>query len=147
MHVLQFGLTDPRSTHHPSQHVENAVVYTGTHDNDTARGWFESLEPEDRARVLDTVGGDGSEIEWEHDPLRTGIARADRDHPDAGCFGSRERSPHEHAVRAGRELGVADGSGCAYGRAGGTASKAGGRVAEAGRGVKRGFAFSVAPLR
>lgn len=65
MRVLQFGLVDPRSTHHPSQHVENAVVYTGTHDNDTARGWFEGLNEEERARVLDTVDGDGTEIEWE----------------------------------------------------------------------------------
>jgi len=65
MRVLQFGLADPRSTHHPSQHIENAVVYTGTHDNDTARGWFGSLSDEDRAQVLDSVGGDGSEIEWD----------------------------------------------------------------------------------
>jgi 4-alpha-glucanotransferase len=64
MRVLQFGLVDPRSTHHPSNHVENSVVYTGTHDNDTARGWFESLDDEERARVLDTVDGDGTEIEW-----------------------------------------------------------------------------------
>jgi len=27
----------------------NAVVYTGTHDNDTTRGWWESLADEDRA--------------------------------------------------------------------------------------------------
>ena len=79
MRVLQFGLADPRSTHHPSQHVENAVVYTGTHDNDTARGWFESLGDEDRARVLDTVDGDGTEIEWEmirtalESPARTAV--------------------------------------------------------------------------
>ena len=65
MRVLQFGLMDPRSTHHPKNHIENAVVYTGTHDNDTSRGWFESLEAEERAQVLATVGGDGHEIEWD----------------------------------------------------------------------------------
>jgi 4-alpha-glucanotransferase len=79
MRVLQFGLTDPRSTHHPKNHVENAVVYTGTHDNDTARGWFEGLDEEERARVLATVGGDGREIEWDmirsalESPARTAI--------------------------------------------------------------------------
>ena len=79
MHVLQFGLADPRSTHHPDHHVENAVVYTGTHDNDTARGWLEELEPDDCARVLGTVGGDGSEIGWDmirvalESPARTAI--------------------------------------------------------------------------
>jgi 4-alpha-glucanotransferase len=65
MRVLQFGLTDPTSTHHPKHHVENAVVYTGTHDNDTSRGWFEGLDEGERAEVLASVGGDGREIEWD----------------------------------------------------------------------------------
>jgi 4-alpha-glucanotransferase len=29
------------------------VVYVGTHDNDTALGWFHSISPEDRAYVTD----------------------------------------------------------------------------------------------
>ncbi len=49
MLVLQFGFDpdDPRSPHRLENHVENRLVYTGTHDHDTARGWYESL---DRAR-------------------------------------------------------------------------------------------------
>ena len=43
MVVLQFGFDDPSSTHHPDNHEEHSVVYTGTHDHDTARGWWESL--------------------------------------------------------------------------------------------------------
>jgi 4-alpha-glucanotransferase len=45
MLVVQFGFDpdDPKSPHRPSRHVENRVVYTGTHDQDTARGWYESL--------------------------------------------------------------------------------------------------------
>jgi 4-alpha-glucanotransferase len=53
MLVLQFGF-DPAvraSPHAPANHVENRVVYTGTHDHDTARGWYESLGPEVRALV------------------------------------------------------------------------------------------------
>ena len=65
MRVLQFGLDDPTSTHHPSNHVENAVAYTGTHDNDTARGWFAALPGEARAAVLRSLGSDGREIEWD----------------------------------------------------------------------------------
>ncbi len=50
MVVLQFGLgTDPTNPHLPANHEENAVVYTGTHDNDTTLGWWESLSAEDRA--------------------------------------------------------------------------------------------------
>ena len=37
----------------------------GTHDNDTARGWFASLGAEDKRRALDYLGGDGSEISWD----------------------------------------------------------------------------------
>jgi len=53
MLVLQFGF-DPRhphSVHRPQNHVEHRVVYTGTHDHDTARGWYESLTPATRRRV------------------------------------------------------------------------------------------------
>ena len=50
MVVLQFGLGgDPANPHLPQNHEEHSVVYTGTHDNDTTRGWFESLSEEERA--------------------------------------------------------------------------------------------------
>jgi 4-alpha-glucanotransferase len=54
MLVLQFGFDpdDPRSPHRFENHVENRVIYTGTHDHDTARGWYASLEPE-RRRLVD----------------------------------------------------------------------------------------------
>ena len=47
MVVVQFGFDpdDPRSPHRPWNHVEHRVVYTGTHDHDTVRGWYESIEP------------------------------------------------------------------------------------------------------
>ena len=43
MSVLQFAFNgDPvRNPHMPHNHVENSIVYTGTHDNNTTRGWFE----------------------------------------------------------------------------------------------------------
>jgi 4-alpha-glucanotransferase len=49
MAVLQFGVgRDPANPHLPANHEEHSVAYTGTHDNDTTRGWWESLSPEDR---------------------------------------------------------------------------------------------------
>jgi 4-alpha-glucanotransferase len=49
MAVLQFGLgRDPTNPHLPQNHEEQQVVYTGTHDNDTTRGWWESLSEADR---------------------------------------------------------------------------------------------------
>jgi 4-alpha-glucanotransferase len=52
MHVLQFGFDGgTRNPHRPERHRENGVVYTGTHDNDTARGWWDSLTRAERART------------------------------------------------------------------------------------------------
>ena len=53
MLVLQFGL-DPDnelSPHRLANHVANRVVYTGTHDHDTVRGWMDSLEAPQRSFV------------------------------------------------------------------------------------------------
>jgi 4-alpha-glucanotransferase len=51
--VLQFGFEpdEPRSPHRPANHVEQRVVYTSTHDHDTVRGWYESLDPARRELV------------------------------------------------------------------------------------------------
>jgi 4-alpha-glucanotransferase len=68
MKVLQFGF-DPGSDHAPHRLVPHSVVYTGTHDNDTTRGWFESLDEGARRRVLAYTGGTPESISW--DLLRT----------------------------------------------------------------------------
>jgi 4-alpha-glucanotransferase len=43
MKVLLFAFDEslPRNAYAPHNHTKNAVVYTGTHDNNTARAWFE----------------------------------------------------------------------------------------------------------
>jgi 4-alpha-glucanotransferase len=53
MVVLQFGFDPraPKSVHRLGNHTEDRVVYTGTHDHNTARGWYESLERRRRAMV------------------------------------------------------------------------------------------------
>jgi len=53
MLVVQFGFdpADPHGPHRIENHVENRVVYTGTHDHDTLRGWYESLPGESRRLV------------------------------------------------------------------------------------------------
>ena len=44
MKVLQFGLDgDEKNEHNPVNYGENCVAYTGTHDNDTCKGWYASL--------------------------------------------------------------------------------------------------------
>jgi 4-alpha-glucanotransferase len=53
MVVLQFGFDPraPRSVHRFENHVEDRVVYTGTHDHDTARGWYDGLSVDMRSFV------------------------------------------------------------------------------------------------
>ncbi len=64
--VLQFAF-DGRSDNPylPQNYVSNAVVYTGTHDNNTTRGWFEELPDGPRQRVwkyLERPQGDSREV-------------------------------------------------------------------------------------
>lgn len=65
MKVLQFAFYEADSPYLPHRHVPNAVVYTGTHDNDTTRGWWATLDPAARRRVADYLGSDGTGIEWD----------------------------------------------------------------------------------
>ncbi len=65
MKVLQFAFAAPDSDHHPRLHDADSVVYTGTHDNDTTRGWFQELEEDERERVLEAVGRREGTIEWD----------------------------------------------------------------------------------
>jgi 4-alpha-glucanotransferase len=61
MHVLQFGFSGGgRNPHQPENHEENAVVYTGTHDLDTALGWWHSLSGSEQRRT----GLDPNEPHW-----------------------------------------------------------------------------------
>ena len=53
MLVIQFGLDpeEPTSPHRLENHTQDRIVYTATHDQDTARGWVESLPPSQRTFV------------------------------------------------------------------------------------------------
>lgn len=65
MKILQFAFDGGEDNPYlPQNHEELGVVYTGTHDNDTTLGWFESLSPEERARVLQRLGEPDGEMPW-----------------------------------------------------------------------------------
>jgi 4-alpha-glucanotransferase len=57
MIVLQFGFDPGRfdSPHRFANHLEDRVVYTGTHDHDTACGWYESLDAARRTEVSELL--------------------------------------------------------------------------------------------
>ncbi|KAL5556479.1 hypothetical protein UlMin_038715 [Ulmus minor] len=53
MAVLQFAFgSGAANPHLPHNHEQNQVVYTGTHDNDTIRGWWDLLPEEEKSIVL-----------------------------------------------------------------------------------------------
>lgn len=70
MRVLQFafGKGLPKSPHAPHNHPANCVVYTGTHDSNTARGWYaKEATAQERARLARYIGRPLSrrELHWE----------------------------------------------------------------------------------
>jgi 4-alpha-glucanotransferase len=67
MRVLQFGWGEGpgNDRHHlPHRYAPDAVVYPGTHDNDTSVGWWESASAEQRRHVRDYLACDGGDIAW-----------------------------------------------------------------------------------
>ena len=65
MKVLQFGFGELDSLHAPHHHREAAVVYTGTHDNDTSRGTFATLDAAAQERWRDYLGPGGDGAAWD----------------------------------------------------------------------------------
>lgn len=68
MRVLIFGFDgDINNIHLPQNHPEESVAYTGTHDTNTARGWFvEETTEQVRQNLFDSIGSWVSEadVSW-----------------------------------------------------------------------------------
>lgn len=57
MKVIQFGFTDKGAhIHLPHQYTPGSVAYTGTHDNDTTRGWWEHATSAEQKAVEAYLG-------------------------------------------------------------------------------------------
>src|SRR5262249_39360897 len=66
MRILQFafgGATENRFL--PHHYDRNTVVYTGTHDNDTTWGWYESIQEGERDLVRRYIARPGDDIAWD----------------------------------------------------------------------------------
>jgi 4-alpha-glucanotransferase len=61
MVVMQFGFDpdDPHGPHRLEHHEADSVVYSGTHDHDTLRGWWETLPDEVRAAASSQIAAAG----------------------------------------------------------------------------------------
>ncbi len=66
MKVLQFAFSGPDNPYLPHNYTHpNWVVYTGTHDNDTTVGWFETLDEKTRGYVRAYLARSGADIAWD----------------------------------------------------------------------------------
>lgn len=66
MKILQFAFEGkPDDPFLPHEYVKNCVVYTGTHDNDTVRGWFERVNENGRDFYRRYLGRDGDQVAWD----------------------------------------------------------------------------------
>ncbi|MFP4113551.1 MAG: 4-alpha-glucanotransferase [Spirochaetota bacterium] len=66
MKVLQFAFNaDEQNDYLPHNIGRNAVVYTGTHDNDTVVGWLGTVREVDRRFALDYLVSDRTEPAWD----------------------------------------------------------------------------------
>jgi 4-alpha-glucanotransferase len=77
MRILQFGFgSDSKNIDLPHNYLPNVVAYTGTHDNDTTVGWFQSVAGEGSTRTtkqiererkfcMDYLNTKGEEIHWD----------------------------------------------------------------------------------
>jgi 4-alpha-glucanotransferase len=65
MKILQFAFDGgPANAYLPHNHHHLAVVYTGTHDNDTTVGWYSALPIESRRRVDEYLHSAGEPMPW-----------------------------------------------------------------------------------
>jgi len=68
MKVIEFAFdADSNCEYLPHLHIENSIVYTGTHDNDTLVGWIDSMNEHTRSfsnKYLDIHGKSTNEKAW-----------------------------------------------------------------------------------
>ena len=72
MKILQFAFNaDSTNSFLPHNYTQNCVVYSGTHDNDTTFGWYQSSPAFEQHRAREYTNGNGLEINW--DFIRLGM--------------------------------------------------------------------------
>ena len=73
MLVLHFAWEGgPTNPYLPMNYAQNAVAYTGTHDNDTTVGWYHASSEDTRDHVRRYLAVPGTDISW--DLIRAALA-------------------------------------------------------------------------
>lgn len=65
MKILQFAFdSDEANEYLPHTYIKNCIAYTGTHDNNTVRGWWNSTTEENKQHVLDYLNCSENDVCW-----------------------------------------------------------------------------------
>lgn len=98
MKILQFAFNPGAETYLPHRYPQNAVVYTGTHDNDTLLGWYRSVCQ--RAEAAPTSSTPSSHLSPEDRERLTAAAAARLELTRARTYcGIDDREPHWSFIR------------------------------------------------
>ena len=66
MRILQFAFAEGEDNYFlPHHYVPNSIAYTGTHDNDTVLGWWNSAADQEQAFAKHYLHSDGLQIQWD----------------------------------------------------------------------------------
>ena len=66
MKIIQFAFdSDSTNSFLPHNYAQNTVAYSGTHDNDTALGWYNTTHAEEQHRARTYTRSSGENIHWE----------------------------------------------------------------------------------
>ncbi len=65
MKILQFGFDKADNPFLPHNYIPHCVAYTGTHDNDTALGWYASAPGQEKDFARRYLRVDGSDFSWD----------------------------------------------------------------------------------
>ncbi len=65
MKIYQFGFSGPDNPFLPHHYPRNCIVYTGTHDNDTAWGWYHTAPAHEVDFARRYLNVDGSDFAWD----------------------------------------------------------------------------------
>jgi 4-alpha-glucanotransferase len=66
MKIFQFAFgSTPEDPFLPHNYPVHCVVYTGTHDNDTALGWYKRISEQEKSMYRRYLDRDGSNVSWD----------------------------------------------------------------------------------
>ncbi len=66
MRILQFAFAEDRSNYFlPHNYITNTIAYTGTHDNDTLIGWWNTVSAHEKSFVQEYFEADTVDVPWD----------------------------------------------------------------------------------